>query len=417
MFDAAAAGIGPSLAGQLARVSLADVDDDGLIETLAAAEQLVRWATAAQLAVIRELVDRRGDPQFVEDEIATELKLSRVAAATRLGLAMDLARLPVVAAGMAEGRLDLPKAKAIAEAVAVLDPQVASDVAVEAVERAGRQTVGELRAWLRRAVLTADPAAAEARHARAVAERRVVLTPVGDGMAELWALLPADDAACAYAAVDACARATGGPTDSRTADQRRADALVDLLTGRTRTAPASTVQVTVPLSTLLGGDQPGELAGIGPIPAPMARRVAADGLWRWLATTDDGTLIDAGRRSYRPPAALADLIRGRDQTCRFPGCRQPARRCDLDHTVPYPAGPTNANNLASLCRHHHLLKHKAGWTVRQHPNGRLTWTSPAGRSYATSPPPHPPHSPHPHPPPHQPPPEKPTGDRNPSRAR
>ena len=402
MFDAAAAEIGPSLAGQLAGVSLAGLDEDGLIDALDAAEKLARWATAAQLAVIREMVDRRGDPQFVEDEIAAELRLSRVAAATRLGLAVDLGRLPMVAAGLAEGRLDLPKAKAIAEAVAVLDPQAGADVAVEAVEQAGRRTVGELRAWLRRTVLTADPAAAEARHAQALAERRVALTPVGDGMAELWALLPADDAARAYATVDACARAAGGPADSRTADQRRADALVDLLTGQTCTAPASTVQVTVPLSTLLGGDQPGELAGIGPIPAPMARESAADGLWRWLATTDDGTLVDAGRRSYRPPAALADLLRGRDQTCRFPGCRQPARRCDLDHTVPYPAGPTNANNLVSLCRHHHLLKHRAGWKVRQHPNGRLTWTSPAGRTYATRPPPDPP-------------PEKPSGDPNPSR--
>jgi hypothetical protein len=390
VFESSVTAAGPALAGQLAAVCLAELDEDGLIEALAAAERLVRWATAAQLAVVGELVRRRGDPQFVADEIAAELRLSRVAAATRLGLAVELERLPTVAGGLADGGLDLPKAKAITDAVAVLDEPARAGVVAEAVERAGRQTVGELRAWLRRAVLAADPDAAEARHRQAVSERRVTLTPVGDGMAELWALLPADAAARAYAAVDAAARASRTPADPRTADQRRADALVDLLTGQA-TAPAATrVHVTVPLDTVLGGDRPGELAGLGPIPAPMARQAAADGLWRWLATTGDGVLADSCRRSYRPSAALADLLRGRDQTCRFPGCRQPAHRCDLDHTIPYPAGSTSPDNLISLCRHHHRLKHAGGWTVHQHPGGHLTWSSPAGRTYTTSPPRHPP---------------------------
>jgi hypothetical protein len=390
MFGSEAAALGPSLAEGLARLSLSAVREGGLIDALAAAERLVRWATAAQLTVIRELAARRGDPQFVADEIAAELRLSRVAATTRLGLAMDLDRLPAIGTAMAEGRLDLPKARAIADAVAVLDPPVAVVVADKAVERATRQTVGELRALLRRAVLKADPGAAEARHAQLVADRRVTVTAVSDGMAELWALLPADAAARAFTAVDAVARAAASPADQRTADQRRADALVDLVTGSTA-APTSRVHVTLPLATLVaaradGPEQPGELAGIGPIPAPMARQLAADGLWRWLATGHDGTILDAGRRSYRPPPALADLIRGRDRTCRFPGCRQPAHRCDLDHTVPHPDGRTAADNLAALCRHHHRAKHEGGWTVEQNPAGHFTWTSPTGRTYTTGPP-------------------------------
>jgi hypothetical protein len=47
--------------------------------------------------------------------------------------------------------------------------------------------------------------------------------------------------------------------------------------------------------------------------------------------------------SYRPPGRLHDFIIARDQTCRFPRCRQPAWRGDLDHTVPYEnGGPTCA---------------------------------------------------------------------------
>jgi hypothetical protein len=303
---------------------------------------------------------------------------------------MDLEHLPTMATAMADGVVDVPKAIAIMDAVAVLDEPVKQQVAEQAVAQAGRRTVGELRAWLRRAVPAADPAGADRRHTRALGERRVTVRPVADGMAELWALLPADSAARAYTAVDDCARVAASPSDERSADQRRADALVDLIVGNTTSAQTA-VQVTVPLATLLtAADEPGELAGVGPIPAPMARQMAADGLWRWLAITDDGTVVDAGQRRYRPTRALADLVRGRDVTCRFPGCRQPAHRCDIDHTVPYPDGATSRDNLATICRHHHRLKHRTGWTVEQHPGGDLTWTSPSGRSYTPRPPRRPP---------------------------
>jgi hypothetical protein len=92
-----------------------------------------------------------------------------------------------------------------------------------------------------------------------------------------------------------------------------------------------------------------------------------------------------GRTAYTPSAALADLVRARDVTCRFPGCRQPADRCDLDHVVPWPDGPTAADNLAALCRHHHRLKHQTQWTVRAGPAGDLTWTAPTGHAYTTIP--------------------------------
>src|SRR5690606_6098528 len=48
-----------------------------------------------------------------------------------------------------------------------------------------------------------------------------------------------------------------------------------------------TVNVTIPLSTLLGlDDHPGELDGYGPIPAHIARHLSTAGLWRWVATHD-----------------------------------------------------------------------------------------------------------------------------------
>ncbi|MBN9155445.1 MAG: HNH endonuclease, partial [Microbacterium sp.] len=72
----------------------------------------------------------------------------------------------------------------------------------------------------------------------------------------------------------------------------------------------------------------------------------------------------------------------RDKHCRFPGCRQPTWRCDIDHTKDAAhGGETRICNLAHLCRRHHILKHHTPWRVRQLPDGVLEWTSPTGRIY------------------------------------
>ena len=177
--------------------------------------------------------------------------------------------------------------------------------------RAGGQTLAEFKRSVRRAVHTLDPARVDEHRAHAMTERRVCLSPREDGMSELWALLPAEGAAAVLAAIDSLASVTSA-TDPRTADQRRADALVDLgvaalhdphLPKAQGMRPA--IQVTVAASTLLGlDDQPGELAGHGPIPANLARHLAADptGTWRRLLTDPaTGHLLDYAHTTYRPP--------------------------------------------------------------------------------------------------------------------
>ena len=148
------------------------------------------------------------------------------------------------------------------------------------------------------------------------------------------------------------------------------------------------IQVVVPYSTLIGADdQPAELVGVGPIPASLARETAADGIWRRLITDPlSGTLLDHGRTTYHPPAALADHVKARDVHCRFVGCRRRAADAELDHVTAWSDGGTTSEpNLAAYCTHHHRLKHHAGWRVDAHPDGRLTWTTPTGHRHTTAP--------------------------------
>lgn len=101
-----------------------------------------------------------------------------------------------------------------------------------------------------------------------------------------------------------------------------------------------------------------------------------------------GSILDIDRASYRPPADLARWVRITRPTCDFPGCGRASTNCDLDHTVPWPAGPTAASNLAPLCRNHHRLKHNTCWTViNTGTDDGLTWTSPTGHVQGSDPPP------------------------------
>ncbi len=104
------------------------------------------------------------------------------------------------------------------------------------------------------------------------------------------------------------------------------------------------------------------------------------------AGTACGTRLDFGRAVYRPPAAVADHVIAEHRTCRFPGCRRSAVRCDIDHRIPFDdGGSTCPCNLQPLCRRHHLGKTFTGWSIRPGPGGAFNWTSPLGNIYTDDP--------------------------------
>jgi hypothetical protein len=89
---------------------------------------------------------------------------------------------------------------------------------------------------------------------------------------------------------------------------------------------------------------------------------------------------------YQPPPRLREFVTARDVTCRFPTCRQPVWRCDLDHSVPFDkGGKTCSCNLGGLCRFHHQIKQLFGWELVQSTPGTFAWVTPSGRTYYIEP--------------------------------
>jgi hypothetical protein len=415
------------------------------LERIGAWERVIAWAQAGQLRAIDSFM--RGaearnaalgaSTSQAQDsavaEVGLMLRVSARTASCRVDDAWSLChRLPATLVALEQGRITLSKARILHAETANLPDERTAEVEQQVLVKAHRQTPGQLRVATRRAVLSTDPAAVRKRAQQARRDRGVQMWPEPDGMATLSAYLPAADAVGVFVVLDDHARRAGSPGDERTMDARRGDALVDLVLGPTGYCSAGTkaaqehtnktdqavaaagtgglagcrcqcglcrrgggvdVKVTIPYTVLLGADDlPGDLAGYGPIPAAVARDLAAAGTWRRILTDPaSGRPVDYGTTRYRPPEYLAGLVITRDQTCQFPGCRVPAHRCDIDHGVPHdPAngtGSTSENNLGPKCRRHHQIKQTPGWAVTQHSDGCTTWVTPSGHIYRSQPPP------------------------------
>lgn len=145
------------------------------------------------------------------------------------------------------------------------------------------------------------------------------------------------------------------------------------------------MNVTIPTVTLeYLADHSGELDGFGPVTAEIAHKTVMeniDGEWVFQVT-DNGRIVATGTLARRPTEGQKRRILSEYPTCVFPGCRQAAHRCDLDHRKPFSqGGPTHTDNVEPLCRHHHMTRHHAPWLLIRKPNGDHVWTSPLGHSY------------------------------------
>jgi Domain of unknown function (DUF222) len=339
----------------------------------------------------------------VTAEIAAALRVSPGLAGSQLRYARALReRLPKVGAALVAGDIDYRLFQTMVfrtdlitdeDLLAAVDDQLAV-----AAPRWPTLTRGRLAGKIDAIVARADRDAVRQRRTD-MRDRQVCIDDREGGTAEIHGSLFSTDAHALDRRLDALA-ATVCAADPRTREQRRADALGALAAGADRLGcrcattgcPAASsppagpviIHVLAEAATVEGrSDMPGaQLAADQLIPAELITDLATSARLRPLIHPADAE-PEPGRT---PSPGLADFVRCRDLTCRFPGCDRPAVGCDLDHTIPHgDGGATHASNLKCLCRLHHLLKTFWGWRDKQLRDGTIIWTSPAGDTYVTTP--------------------------------
>jgi len=360
-----------------------------------------------------------GVDESEREDISTALRLAPATAQVRIDIARTLVNnLPNTCSALALGEISSAHATVIARetAAAIRDGMAESaifQIEERAISFAEFHTPGQVANHVRNAVAKYAPEEFEEVTSRAQSMRRVTCFSDPDGMSTVVAILPAAEAQIVMNSIEAfilrenqqnekrdlkegsVSRSDNGATgQKRTKDMRRADALSaicaaylsDISEVVTPHRRPLTVNVTIDLPTLLGlAENPGQLAGYGPIPAAIARELASDSQWkRFITEPQTGNLLDFGRESYEPPQLLKDFLIARDRTCRFPGCRRSALLSDLDHAESWEAGgETSAENIGALCRRHHRMKTHDGWTVESFADGSCTWRSPLGKEFFT----------------------------------
>ncbi|WP_424448483.1 DUF222 domain-containing protein [Microbacterium arborescens] len=403
------------------------------VRVLAAAGRLAETQTAgaSERVKAREMALRGIAAELAGVFVATDRTLQR-----RIDEARDLVEnYPLTLAAWEAGRIVRGHVRVIQDVGCIIPADTREEFERVAIEKCESETPNRVRASLEFLAQRLHPRTFIERHEEAAAGRCVRAQAGPDGMSDLIATLPtviadgivdrltrqareiinarphveaADAADGADEAGDGDLFGTAGDGssfagDTRTIDQVRADVFSDLLlAGTPALDPTATgdgegtlgairahVQVAVSALTLIGQDDgPADLVGRSPIDAATARELAGNSTsWdRLLTHPVTGTVLECD--SYRPTAAMIRLLRARDRHCRFPGCRQPAIRCEIDHTTAASdGGATHVCNLAHLCKRHHDVKHHTRWQLRQLPGGRLVWTSPTGRVYREDAPP------------------------------
>ncbi len=368
--------------------------------------------------------------EFTIPDIATMLGQTCDAVGSYLTDVIELRyRLPLLWAAILAGEVTPWRARRVAQTTLDLTPEAAAFVDEQTAWCANRLTPSQLVRLIDQTRARFMPT----RHAQdfvdAADSRHVTFTTDQvsfDGTMHLEADLDIPDALGLAEAVTAGAARLAALGSTDTLDGRRASALGDLARHQLafgfddpepdpdpapvqspqsprkapQSRPASPATTQIVLHALLFADAitaagwPGaDLAGF--LEEAGGRVLTADQIRAWCGRPDVTIVvkpvIDLRARleasGYAPTTRIRDHVIARDRTCVFPWCGRNARRCDLDHVVPYDhahperGGSTSTDNLAALCRRHHRLKTRGRWHYTMTTPGVFVWTSPYGQQY------------------------------------
>ncbi|MUM15976.1 DUF222 domain-containing protein [Mycobacterium sp. CBMA271] len=390
-----------------------DLSAEALVACIAECEQRKSAAAAEQAHAAVRLdrvrraeeaangVPRRRQGMGVAAEVALARQDSPARGSRHLGFAKALVNeMPHTLAALEGGALNEWRATILVRETAYLAVEDRQKIDVEMCADPSRlRGLGDARltADVKRLAYRLDAEAVVRRARRAENERRVSIRPAPDTMTYLTALLPVKQGVAVYAALK---RAANTSMDSvRGQGQIMADTLVERVTG-VSTAAAVPVGVNITISDealLGGGTEPAIVAGHGPIPAAVARRLVSEAIGadakmsarRLYTRCGTGALVAVESRSRLFPKGLAELIDLRDQTCRMPYCDAPIRH--HDHALGRAkGGATSMANGQGLCERCNYSKEAPGWKaepVSGADRHTIEVTTPTGVVYRSTAPP------------------------------
>ena len=309
---------------------------------------------------------RRGEHQLTGESptswTARQCQLSKSAAADRLCVGEQLARLPQVAKALEVGEIGFQAASVICHLQERLGQVNAVVEEGEWVMRAREWSLKWLSAEAAKTWHALDPAGFEAKVEEAHQRRQLFVSECGD-MYRIDGWLEVSAGELVKSAIDALAKPLGSD-DERSPKQRRADALTELAMFKGKAArPQIAVHTTI--EGLKGelGAAASELGAGTPISSQTVQRLACDGaLHRVLKA--DSMVIDVGRAKRTAQPAQWRALRARHKTCAWPGCDRPASWTQAHHIDLWKdGGKTDLRRMVPLCYHHHRLVHEGGWQV------------------------------------------------------
>jgi hypothetical protein len=319
-------------------------------------------------------VDRRGTWALdghlsLVSWLSSRLRLGSGRAARHVRLARALHAMPATREALGSGELSNEAAELLVSAREAA-PETFERAEATLVDAATALSPRDLRSAIAYWRQAADSEQARERARRAYEGRRLHVSPMLDGIVRIDGELDPEAGQTVITALrsvqDAWAK-EGDDTDTRTAPQRRADALTELcrawLDRSDRPAVGGErphVIVTVDLQSLVGRlGRTCELEDVGPIAPEAARRLACDARVTRVIVGPSSQPLDVGRTTPVVPAGLRRALVVRDRGCRFPGCGRPPGWCDAHHVRHWAdGGPTTVGNLVLLCRRHHRAVHE-----------------------------------------------------------
>ncbi|MFI9487646.1 DUF222 domain-containing protein [Promicromonospora sp. NPDC052451] len=186
-------------------------------------------------------------------------------------------------------------------------------------------------------------------------------------------------------------RGTGTPTASPTGAPTGTPADTQASAADPTAAPRTDPQGLRPDDLTALTAQPAIFTGVSStgnvVPDGLLRKILCDAAVTRVVFGPDSAAVDVGRSRRTVSGQLRRAVIARDQHCVYPGCDQPAARCEVHHAVTHWAdgGSTSLANSALLCWHHHTLVDTTGITMDWRPGstpdqpGHWRFTSRLGR--------------------------------------